>query len=529
MAALVYFIFVPGLLWLTVSVNKFPDVVGNFWTFVTSNTALIVATVTIFTTLIGVAHSGAQKTKHAESIAGAAWRVLSRSIAPTVALLLVAGIAYYWLSGLVAAQVRTPMSGWLVLTLAVSTPLFVWMINSNLTSVFPFYRKRLEYAYLDASESVGQAHQLQPTTQSLSLAELTAGGWPSEQAGQQPRCAPKLTLVSTANASSSDRLPTGRNGTPFVMSDEVGFQHPFGPYGECTIGTKDYQYAGKKGFTVADAIAISGAAISPAGGRESKRLGSWRILLALANIRLGVWVRNPYYAAADGQSSTSAWLAQRNGWFSRKTWGLIGRANTIMDEARAVQVVVEAVGSLRIDQPYIYLSDGGHFDNTGLVTALGQRPALVYLIDGSGDDEDGFAGVGDAVATARMDHDIEVDFDPEPMMRHDGEYPHQAWQVASARYPDGGDCKIIYLKAVLPAGLTWDLYAFQKRNPAFPVSLQRFESFDEFDFEAYRQLGWAVTDGALAFNPPKVRDSCLDAAVSDEQKPTSRIPQHSHL
>ena len=55
----------------------------------------------------------------------------------------------------------------------------------------------------------------------------------------------------------------------------------------------------------------------------------------------------------------------------------------------------------------------------------------------------------------------------------------------------------MYLRCVLPAQSSWDLTSFKLRNPDYPSTLQRFEMFDEFDFEAYRELGDLVARRAM--------------------------------
>jgi hypothetical protein len=495
-AAFAYLILVPGLLWFTA--HQFPKLdPGELGKFITDNATQIVSVIAALSALAGLGHSGAKNVKAPQSNLGLAWLLVRRTLAPTAALALVAGLAYLGCAALVAHEIRDPLqdgAAWAVAAVAIGGPLLVWAIGSaNLVSGFPYYRDRLRYAYLDSTAGVGGRRQVSETTDAVTLADVTG----------KNRSGPLLRLVCTANADSSARLPTGRNGTPFIMSDQVGFPHDFGPYGECTVGVAPYEYDQRKSLTVADAMAISGAAIAPRAGRQSRMLGSWRILLALANIRLGVWARNPYYWDCRPQKGT------RKGFFAR--------ANSFIDRPSGLQVLVEALGALRIDQPYLYLTDGGHFDNPGLVVALGLHPETIYLIDGTGDDENGFAGIGDAIATARMDLGVEVKFDPKPMMRPEVGYPSQGWQVATATCPSWtGTCTIIYIKAVLPDDLSWDLYAYQKRNPDFPAALQRFESFDEFDFEAYRQLGWEITNAALvARQPERPRWWCVKRSPHD--------------
>lgn len=60
----------------------------------------------------------------------------------------------------------------------------------------------------------------------------------------------------------------------------------------------------------------------------------------------------------------------------------------------------------------------------------------------------------------------------------------------------GGGCRIDYVKCVLPAGLSWDLQSCQLRDREFPATSTKYELYTEFDFEAYRRLGWSLVHDA---------------------------------
>jgi hypothetical protein len=250
-------------------------------------------------------------------------------------------------------------------------------------------------------------------------------------------------------------------------------------------------------------MAISGAAIAPLGGREDKRMGPYRLLLALGNVRLGAWVRNPYWLAAPRPAT---------GWRA-----LVGSINHRIDRASWLRVIDEAVRPASINSPYLYVHDGGHFDNLGLVEALRRRPSRIIVLDGTGDPDDGFSAMGDAIATARMDLGIVVDFEPGPLTRGDKEHPPKAWVMARARNQDGSaPCSILYVKCLLPAGLSWDLESYRLRNRGFPTGSNKYEMYDEFDFEAYRHLGESVTELAL-----------LDAANDPDWSELLSAPGHN--
>jgi hypothetical protein len=362
---------------------------------------------------------------------------------------------------------REPVAtyGWTGLLAVV---LMTWVLDPNEVSLFPYYRDRLRSAFL-GSEPGGKpaAPDGVPT-----LTEVNPNG-----------CKPALVLCATANVRGDPSIPAGRHGTQFVLSSQVGI--PRGVDGKpVTLPARHFRFRNIEGderLDVASAIAISGAAISPVAGRDDRVFGRYRLLFAVANVRLGVWLRNPYWVQNDGAR------ANLHGW-SRFVTSL----NQRVDAGALYLLYQEALGSPRLNMPRLYVTDGGHFDNLGLVESLRRRPARIILLDGSGDAEDEFPAMANAISTARVDLGVEIFFNPAPLTRGARSHPLSGWTRARARYPDGGRCVIDYVKCVLPAGTSWDLESYRLRNPTFPATFQGYELFDEFDFEAYRQLGYTL-------------------------------------
>ena len=139
-------------------------------------------------------------------------------------------------------------------------------------------------------------------------------------------------------------------------------------------------------LSLIDAVSISGAAVAPAMGKMTR--GPLRFLLALANIRLGVWVPNPTKVQ---ERVDSEWPYRRPG---------------------LTYLAREMVGSSTGDRRYLYVSDGGHFDNLGLVELLARRCDWIFTIDASGDAINTFGTLGDALSIAEAELGITVDIDP---------------------------------------------------------------------------------------------------------------------
>jgi hypothetical protein len=258
----------------------------------------------------------------------------------------------------------------------------------------------------------------------------------------------------------------------------------------------------RRDVTVPGAVAISGAAFSPLTGRNNASTRPMRLLFAVVNARLGVWLPNPYW----GATSPAAALARRCELFAGRRAetgsgsGLVGRfvrgcayVASLADKPGAHQLFREAFGRTSLYDRRLYVTDGGHYDNLGLVEALRRRPGRVILIDASNDLEDTFAAVGSAIASARMDLDVDINVDLRPLQRKGGERIGRGWARGTATYPEGGTAEILIVKAVLAGNLSWDLETYAAEHPDFPRRSTGDQLYGEFDFEAYRALGATLT------------------------------------
>ena len=117
---------------------------------------------------------------------------------------------------------------------------------------------------------------------------------------------------------------------------------------------------------------------------------------------------------------------------------IIMRIDALTNRPGGHRVFEEAFGQISINSPWLYLTDGGHYDNLGLLEALNHKPTHIILLDGSGDAEDQFPTIGRAIATARMDSGTRIEFDPAPMMRGSKTAPHSgssAWCTPTSTTP----------------------------------------------------------------------------------------------
>ena len=487
----------------------------------------------------------------ATSPVGRVMEFFRRTIVPWLGVTFAFVAAYVLLTALTAGLLPEQGLTFISLLLAGLFPvLFIRILGTaNNASMFPFYRDRLDWAFFQYKRDAptetrnkdDAALGARVKRASDRLAKAVVDRLPKKKQKSPPRqrpaspvsfvdletdsVQPELVLVATANVMDGDLLPSGRNGTPFIFSNTVGLTDKNLPRGTCMPSSIEYAKRGSRfALNVRDAVAISGAAITPVSGREYKVIRAYRFLLALANVRLGVWVRNPYWTTAPRETIKSP----------VKKWAL--RASDVLDHPSPITVAQEALGLLSINAPFLYLTDGGHYDNLGLVEALRRRPEQIIMLDGSGDEEDKFSAMGDAIATARMDLGVQIDFQPGALLRRSGKYPRKAWITATATYRDQSTCEIIYVKSVLPHGMPFDLENYKVRNPDFPSTSSKNEMYDEFDFEAYRCLGWNIVDEVIKsghISRPTIdslatASDSLATASMNGRVAGSKTPTHAH-
>jgi hypothetical protein len=187
-------------------------------------------------------------------------------------------------------------------------------------------------------------------------------------------------------------------------------------------------------MTLASATAMTGAAVSPAMGKQTRN--NLRALFAALNIRLGVWLPNPINPSvrdriADAVAGADAGNGVRPrrglGWLIQMVPDLADRVDTanpmpaeeratILAERRRVRVginemVQELFGLHPSGGTKLYVSDGGHYDNLGLVELLRRRCSVVWVVDASGDRPGTARALSEAILLAGAEVGANVDLD----------------------------------------------------------------------------------------------------------------------
>lgn len=382
----------------------------------------------------------------------------------------------------------------LLVMLAAVALLFGWRIDVNEFSLHAFYRDRIARCYAGASNPDRRANRftgfaasdkhlrlidLLPTRFSnVSQQHLWANACGPDQCSTEPQPptyqGPFPIFCSTLNLSfGQDLAYQERKGasfafTPLYCGYDVGWTETdsdrvqFNGY----TPTRSFAY-NDGGPRVATAVATSGAAMSPNWGFHSSP--TMAFLLTIFNVRLGLWIRNPRH----------------------KRFRLRGRySNPSSPWFGLFYLLAELFGMVNDGAAFVYLTDGGHFENMGLYELVRRHCSTIVICDAEQDADLTFQGIGMAIRKCRIDHGVEISLD---LNQLDSTGTPPASPVCcipgTIRYPNGAVGKILYLKSVYMQELPADLVNFHKENPTFPNTTTADQWFSESQFESYRRLG----------------------------------------
>jgi hypothetical protein len=396
------------------------------------------------------------------------------------------------------------------LLLAFATVLFIALISStniniNRFSMHSLYRNRVIRTFLGASNRDRRpnpftdfARDDNPFMDTLwqSRGEGKAGeGLPP--AGGSSWCPFHIVNIALNVTSSERHLEwQERKAASFTVSPLHS--------GSAITGFRSSTEYGRR-ITLGTAIAVSGAAASPNQGYNSSPAVAF--LMALFNVRLGWWLGNP-------------------GKVGEVTHQYDGPGNAL------VPFLAEMLGMTSDTNKYVYLSDGGHFENLGLYEVVRRRCRFIVVVDAGCDPEFAFEDLGNAVRKIEIDLGVPIRFRGldklksrhsayklgeataflhdlqgavrEPKGRHTndaGTSPYHAIGIVDYPAADGRDAKsgiILYIKpAYHGTESSAGIRSYAISNPSFPHDDTANQWFGESQMESYRALGFAIMDEVL--------------------------------
>jgi hypothetical protein len=385
--------------------------------------------------------------------------------------------------------------------------LFLSFADVTSLSLHPFYRRRLAHTFAVRRVQLGSgtdASRAEPYGDD----EWT---WLPEF-GSVPSVGPRFIFAAAATLTGEAKPAPGLNAVSYVLSHDYIGSPELG-----WLKTKqlfdDAPPRLKRDLTVQASMAVSGAAFASAMGRQDK---GFEKLLVVSGARLGTWLPNPKFVhlladaqkgeCPDPKDNDRPWpkllpTIRGAGYFYRELFGIN------YDDARLVQV-----------------TDGGHYENLGLVEALRRRCRLIFCIDGGGDTPPLLRGLSEAMRLAEYELGAKIHFDTEGPYSIDRVAPGSGTPfaeghalaslnsrltkgtvaVGTIEYPPAAGFKekpygrLIYAKAVLSEDCPEWLKTYAATSEVFPHDPTSDQWFNEAQFAAYTTLGRIMGEHALA-------------------------------
>lgn len=347
--------------------------------------------------------------------------------------------------------------------------LFSLTLDVNVFSFHMFYRNRLVRCYLGASNDNAKARKPHPFTGF----DPTDSPMMTDLASQRPYhiVNTALNLTRASNLAWQERKAASFAITPLFCGYDLdpGMRSGSGRY----QSTASYLSAARGWLPLGTALTISGAAASPNMGYHTS--SATALLLTVFNVRLGWWMQNTR---------------------SREDWGRKGPRFGIQ------WMLYELFALAHEERRFVYLSDGGHFENLGIYELAKRRCRFIVAVDSGCDKNFTFEDLGNAVRKCQVDLGVRIEIDPRAIV------PDPATKrslfhcaVGEIHYPARSGEKqtglLLYIKPSLTGNEPADVTEYAATHPDFPHQTTADQWFNESQFESYRNLGQHVTATVL--------------------------------
>lgn len=375
-----------------------------------------------------------------------------------------------------------------LLVLAAIVLLFGLCVDINKFSLHNMYKNRLVRCYLGASNRRRNQQQFTGLDDEDDVPLRAMGG-----VNGAPVQRPFHILNTALNISQGNNLAwQERKAASFVLtplycgyslartqgdSTRKEREHSWTMPGFCPTRIYAADDPEEKGFSLGMAMATSGAAVSPNMGQATRPARAF--VLTMFNIRLGRWSPNPKGSRPKVPSPRMGFLAM--------TLELLGYSNE--------------------DRDFVYLSDGGHFDNLGLYELVRRRCDVVLAVDAGADPKRTFADLAESIRKCRIDMGVEITLPLTALAAKEGDAQMRSaagFAQGTIQYGDGlPDGKIVLIKPSLCVGdgEPVDVLNYAQQNPPFPQQTTGDQFFGESQFESYRRLGLHITEQCLGAHP----------------------------
>jgi hypothetical protein len=216
------------------------------------------------------------------------------------------------------------------------------------------------------------------------------------------------------------------------------------------------------------------------------------LIMSIFNIRLGAWFGNPGPAGDSTYTDLSP---------KRPFWHLL----------------CETFGMTDDERPYVYLSDGGHFENLGLYEMVLRRCHCIVVSDAGADPDCALEDLGNAIRKIRIDLGISIEIEQFSVFsRKHSETKYCAFGKIKYCEVDGPEAEngmLIYIKPAIAGGEPIDVFNYKEESSVFPHESTSDQWFSESQFESYRALGKHIVDRMAAGAPVKKQEQSKEPAT----------------
>lgn len=451
------------------------------------------------------------------SIASVAWRkraVLSTvtggsgaaSAAPRgftqilLVILALVVLAAGWLlvfGGMVTVGLEPHLGTSTIATIAVITAVVVFLgvfTDETTLSLHPFYRARLADAFaVRRVRDTNDGRVLALPYQGVERSTLSRHGVQA-----QPTKFPH-TIFGASATLGQQRTPPGYDRVSYTMcahwvgGPDIGYVR--------TDKLEDVASPRlQRDLTVQGAVAISGAALAASVSGQGT---SWyETLLAISGVRLGAWLPNPRFVI--------------DRYALPRTVDAPG-----MPRVRRAQYLLRALlGGHPPDGPLLQVTDGGFYDNLGLVELFRRGCTRIYVVDGSGDSPPAATTLAETLTLAYQELGVVTDLGPQiwktltpgsaeplspadPLADLSARLSATGVATATFSYPDCGPYAgqtgtLVVAKSTLWADLPYPLLTYAVGHEVFPHDSTGDQFFDDKQYAAYTELGRHLGNAAAA-------------------------------
>ena len=338
-------------------------------------------------------------------------------------------------------------------------------LRPNANSLHRLYRDRLSKAFLFKPQSASTPDDLPALDgHELKLTRL------------QLNLTPYHLLNTALNIQGSQHVnQRGRNADFFLFSSKYVGSEATG-----YVSTKAMERVVKE-LDLGTAMAVSAAAASSSMGAQS--IKPLTPTLALLNVRVGFWVRNPAFIK-------------------------MGKVKAALREFFSLYFLYELIANLREDSWNVYVTDGGHLENLGAYELLKRRCRVIIVVDAEADPKMTFGSFVELQRYARIDLGVRIQLPwqqiaettltaskdlAETRETAARRGPHCA--IGQIEYQDGGRGVMIYIKSSFTGDENDYVVNYKKRYSLFPHESTADQFFTEEQFEVYRALGFHAAYG----------------------------------